>query len=955
MMPKTSFSRLIRNSITLKISLAILVIETVLLCLMGVYYYNSFSSEIDDRVAEKMAIPGTLMSQLALNFEAVSDLPAMEDLIQEHVVDAFIVRKDGQVFYSADPSRIGKPHTAFIDSRETLRVSGTISEDQIARFAGDNDEHFLSILSPLEINDSLLGFLYIKIRADQIEDRKKRIIHIFLAGSLLTIFLTTLIEAFWVHHLFVPRLIRTVAVLKEVKAGRLSTRTGDEGTPDHIGILMLNVDSMIEQIENYTRNLEALTRAGEELAAAANQEDICRIVGTIIRRRFGTEPESRCSIDDAGDAGPGALCPELAGLNPLERKIVASGELLYRPGGPPGPAPSSPEGGGQGKHLIFMPVTSHGGNRETLCFVVPPGQKGPESSNEIFTRTLNRLMTDALERTKALGQLSQAEKKYRDLFSNASEGIFITTVSGKIKDVNPSLAAMFGYSSPETMMAGIKDLAEQGYAMASDRKAILEKVDLEERIQDMEVQLRRKDGSVFWSSMSAHAVRESGGKMVGMEGRITDVSERRRAEEAEGRRKVAEASHQAKTEMLSVLEEKNRELEETLKKLRTTQARLLQSEKMAAIGTMAGGVAHDLNNILSGVVSYPDLLLLQLPPESGLRESLEVIRDSGTRAAAVVSDLLTLARGVAYNKVIFNINNLVEKYLQSAEFKELTSRYPRVQVKTRLQTDPRHTTCSPVHILKVIMNLVTNAVEAVHDEGTVILSTENRNVEASDIAARSVAPGEYVVLKVDDTGPGIPDEDLDRVFEPFYSKKILGRSGTGLGLAVVWNTAREHHGTVLAESGDGGASISLYLPAAGEKPEESETEPLTVASLQGSGTILVVDDEYQQRDIATRMLTTLGYSVSTASTGEEAIARLREKPVDLVFLDMLMPPGLNGYETYREIVKIHPEQRAVICSGYSESDDWKRARAMGIGGFLRKPFTLETIGSIVKKEMERTG
>jgi CheY-like chemotaxis protein len=253
------------------------------------------------------------------------------------------------------------------------------------------------------------------------------------------------------------------------------------------------------------------------------------------------------------------------------------------------------------------------------------------------------------------------------------------------------------------------------------------------------------------------------------------------------------------------------------------------------------------------------------------------------------------------------------------------------------------------------MNLVTNAVEAIRDEGTVVLSTDNGRIEARDKTTRSVTPGEYVLLKVEDTGPGIPDEDLDRVFEPFYSKKILGRSGTGLGLAVVWNTAREHHGTVLAESGDGGASISLYLPATGEKPEEIETEPLTVASLQGSGTILVVDDEYQQRDIATRMLTTLGYSVSTASAGEEAIARLREKPVDLVFLDMLMPPGLNGYETYREIVKIHPDQRAVICSGYSESDDWKRAGAMGIGGFLRKPFTLETIGSIVKKEMERTG
>ena len=161
---------MLRKSITLKITLVILVIETVLLCVMGVYYFRRFHDEIDERVAEKMAVPGALMSELALNFEAVTDFSALEKIVQEEVVDAFIIKKDGRVFFSADPSRLEKSFTAFIDPAESLRVAEGITVDQIVQHTTTEGERFLSVLSPIEINNTLLGFLYIKIRAEIYKD-----------------------------------------------------------------------------------------------------------------------------------------------------------------------------------------------------------------------------------------------------------------------------------------------------------------------------------------------------------------------------------------------------------------------------------------------------------------------------------------------------------------------------------------------------------------------------------------------------------------------------------------------------------------------------------------------------------------------------------------------------------------------------------------------------------------
>jgi nitrogen-specific signal transduction histidine kinase/ActR/RegA family two-component response regulator len=396
------------------------------------------------------------------------------------------------------------------------------------------------------------------------------------------------------------------------------------------------------------------------------------------------------------------------------------------------------------------------------------------------------------------------------------------------------------------------------------------------------------------------------------------------------------------------LEKKNRLLQDTLDELKNTQLQLLQSEKMAAVGMTAGGVAHDLNNILAGVVSYPELLLATLPADSEVRKPLELILASGRRAVAVVADLLTLAKGSARAKQYVQLDRLVEEYLHSVEFRQMMRDYPEVQVFTEYEAEEYSIHCSPIHIQKVIMNLVMNAVEAVTLGGGII-TLHTRHVDAG-VEGDENREG-FVVLEVRDDGPGIPPESREHIFEPFYTRKIMGKKGTGLGLTVVWNVVREHDGRIELDCDPAGTTFRVYLPAM--PPAESSPIETPEVDLNGQGYILVVDDEPLQRDVAEKMLTTFGYTVEVVPSGEEAVEFVQGKTVDLIILDMLMPPGMNGLETYRKIIERHPGQKALVVSGFSESRDVKMAMELGVGGFVKKPYSMAQIATAVKMELER--
>ena len=382
-------------------------------------------------------------------------------------------------------------------------------------------------------------------------------------------------------------------------------------------------------------------------------------------------------------------------------------------------------------------------------------------------------------------------------------------------------------------------------------------------------------------------------------------------------------------------------------------AELHRSKKMEALGLLAGGVAHDLNNILSGLVGYPELLSAMLPPDSPLRRPLSVIESSGLQASAVVQDLLTIARGAATTRKVVHLNELVEEYLLSPEFNKLRENHQHVAIITELDPDLLCISVSPVHIRKVLMNLVVNAMEAQKTAGDVIISTENRYMDQPLSGYDSIKVGEYVVLSVRDAGPGIDPEDLEHIFEPFYTKKQLGRSGTGLGLAVVWNCVKDHGGYIDIVSSPEGSCFNIYLNATRVCPDDEPTsEPPEM--LRGSGErVLVVDDEPNQRELICRILNHMGYETQSVPDGIEACRFVEKNPVDLLVLDMIMPASISGLETYRRLLGIRPGLPAIIVSGYAETEDVKRTQALGAGAYLKKPVTMSSLAQAVHEELEK--
>ena len=383
------------------------------------------------------------------------------------------------------------------------------------------------------------------------------------------------------------------------------------------------------------------------------------------------------------------------------------------------------------------------------------------------------------------------------------------------------------------------------------------------------------------------------------------------------------------------------------------EEKLSRLKKMESLGLLAGGVAHDLNNVLSGVVSYPELILLDLPEGGRLRKWVEAIHKSGKRAAAIVQDLLTVARGVVVPREPLNLNDVVGEYLSSPEHQKLQKFHPEVTVSVDLDDELMNVEGSSVHIWKVVMNLVSNAAEAVKNGGNIVVSTVNRVVDRPLKGYCDVAAGEYAVLATTDDGPGLPPEDLKRIFEPFYSKKVLGRSGTGLGLTLVWNILQDHEGYIDVMSGPEGTRFELYFPLTG-KTLGVKTSSALPRDIYGHGEmILIIDDVKSQREISGSMLQALGYRTAAVSGGEEAIDYLKKNRVDLLLLDMVMEPGMDGRETYERITGIHPKQKAIIVSGFAETDPVKETLKLGAGQYLRKPLTLELLGLAVKAELAK--
>ncbi len=372
---------------------------------------------------------------------------------------------------------------------------------------------------------------------------------------------------------------------------------------------------------------------------------------------------------------------------------------------------------------------------------------------------------------------------------------------------------------------------------------------------------------------------------------------------------------------------------------------------MEALGILAGGVAHDLNNMLGPLVGYPELMLMQLPDDSPLRKKLQIMAKSAGDAAAVIQDLLTLARRGRCELTPTNLNDVIENFLESPAYNTLSTGRPNVRLELSLDKSISNILGSEPHLAKVIMNLVGNAYEAMAEGGILAVRTVQSYVTSLRCGFDKIAPGEYISFSVSDTGVGIPKADMKRIFEPYFSRKKMGKSGSGLGLSIVYGIVKDHKGyyDVISEEGEG-TEFVLHFPVASVGISEKSR---SCSNPAGHEAVLVVDDSAEQRDLTLEMLRVMGYKVATAGNGLEAIEYLRNNPVDILVLDMLMEEGFGGYETYREVLKINPSQKAIIISGYSETDQVRQMQELGAGAYIRKPFSCETIAGAIRAEMDR--
>ncbi len=396
------------------------------------------------------------------------------------------------------------------------------------------------------------------------------------------------------------------------------------------------------------------------------------------------------------------------------------------------------------------------------------------------------------------------------------------------------------------------------------------------------------------------------------------------------------------------------------KKLQALEKKLNNSKKLNDLGRLAGSVAHDLNNILAGIATYPEILLLDDTLEPKVRKSLTIIKESGRDAASVVSDLLTISRGIKEEFQILNINTIIERFMAALEFKKIKAPYGKVEIDMHLEPELLNVSGSYIHIEKSIMHLLINALEetaakAGRGHGTIVLSTANHYVdrEKDGHTKQNLTPGEYVMLEVLDAGEGIPENYLNKIFDPFFTKKEMGKSGTGLGLTVVKNTVLNHRGKIFVTSDENGTKFTLLFPAL--RPEQPITnQPASIKEIKGNGeTLLVVDDLASQCKIAETILKNLGYKVFSVTSGIDALDFIMQTPVDLLILDMVMAPSISGLETYRRIKKIRPDQKAIIASGHSESEDVLKALSLGAGTFIKKPYTILDVGIAVKEELDK--
>jgi two-component system cell cycle sensor histidine kinase/response regulator CckA len=525
------------------------------------------------------------------------------------------------------------------------------------------------------------------------------------------------------------------------------------------------------------------------------------------------------------------------------------------------------------------------------------------------------MVTDITEQR----QIDELRSQFAAIVESSNDAILSKSLDGTILSWNEGAERLYGYSSAEAIGRPVTMLAAPH--LPDTEPETLARVASGERVEHRETTRQRKDGSLVEVSLTVSPMRANG-KVVGASAIARDITERRRAE-------LAELA------------------------LRNTEEQLRQAQKLEALGQLAGGVAHDFNNILSVILGYTSILKEELPVLDPIREDISEIHEAGMRASDLTRQLLAFSRKQVLKPRVISLGAVVaktEKMLGRLVGEDIQLVVLDTPLSTAVKADPGQ-------LEQVLVNLVVNARDAMPTGGRLLVGTERVTLTADEARSRAIAPGDYATLRVTDTGIGMDEALLARVFEPFFTTKEKGK-GTGLGLATVFGIVKQSAGHVEVASLPGsGTSFRIFLPATDASPDDSETteDADRVSAARPTETILLVEDEDQVRTLACNVLRRAGYKVLDAANAGEAVLTWEQhaNEIDILVTDVVMP-RMGGHSLALRLREQRPELKVLYISGYTDDTVLHHGVELGELAFLAKPFTSASLTAKVRDVLDAT-